>query len=338
MLRVISNIREKAKKKTSTIVLPEGEDLRVLEAADHIRREGLANLILLGNKGKIETLSKEKGWNLGEIEVIEPSSSEYLDGFADKLYQLRKHKDMTREDARRLLTEKPVYFGGMLVREKKADGFVAGAIHTTRDVARASLYCIGLDPKVGTMSSSFVMVTEDESFGEKGVLIFADCAIIPEPSPKQLANIAISASGLMQNLFQAAPRIAMLSFSTKGSGTSPQAEKVIRAMQIVKDTHPGLLIDGELQADAALVPKVAERKAPGSPIAGRANVLIFPNLAAGNIAYKLTQRLAEIRALGPLLHGILAPCSDLSRGCKAEAIIDVVCLTSIRCTWMHMQS
>ncbi|MFH1867568.1 MAG: phosphate acetyltransferase [Candidatus Omnitrophota bacterium] len=331
MLKVVSDIREKAKKQINKIVLPEAEDLRVLEAAARIKEEFLADLILIGDEKIIGSTCKEKKWDIKDAEIIDPKSSKQLDSFADKLYQLRKHKGMTEDDARKLMIEKPVYFGAMLVREKKADGFVAGAVHTTRDVARASLYCIGLDPKIGTMSSSFVMITEDTSFGEKGVLIFADCAIVPDPSPKQLANIALSASDLMQYFFQATPRVAMLSFSTKGSGTSPEAEKVLKAIQMVKELRPGLLIDGELQADAALVPSVAERKAPKSPIGGNANVLIFPNLAAGNIAYKLTQRLAKMRALGPLLHGILAPCSDLSRGCGVETIIDVTCLTSIRC-------
>jgi phosphate acetyltransferase len=223
----------------------------------------------------------------------------------------------------------------MLVREKMADGYVAGAAHTTRDVARSALHCIGINPKVGTMSSSFVMIIDDESFGEGGVFIFADCAIVPDPSPRQLTNIAISASKLMKNIFSATPRVAMLSFSTKGSGSSPETENIIKVVEMVRKKEPDLLIDGELQADAALVPEVAEIKAPGSPIAGKANVLIFPNLEAGNIAYKLTQRLARARALGPLLHGVLAPCSDLSRGCGTDDIIDVVCVTSIRCAHIH---
>jgi phosphate acetyltransferase len=237
---------------------------------------------------------------------------------------------MTIEEAGDLLIQKPVYFGAMLVREKRADGFVAGAVNTTRDVARSALYCIGLDPKVGMMLSSFVMIGEDESFGEKGVLIFADCGIIPDPSPKQLATIAISASKLVNDFFSAQPKVAMLSFSTKGSGASPQTEKIVKAVQIAKEMRPDLILDGELQVDAALVPSVSETKAPGSPVGGKANVLIFPDLQSGNIAYKLCQRLAKMRALGPLIHGTLAPCSDMSRGCDVEDIIDIVCITSIR--------
>lgn len=331
MLRPIAELREKAKRQKAKIVLPESEDLRILQAADHINREKLADLILLGDKKKIEAASKDKGLDLNGVEIIEPLLSEYLDDFSNKLYQLRKHKGTTEEEARKILIEKPIYFGGMLVREKKADGFVAGATYTTRDVARSAIYCVGIDPKVRTMSSSFIMVMDDESFGEKGIFIFADCAIVPEPSPKQLANIAVSASDLMQMLFQAKPRIAFLSFSTKGSGATPKTENLLKAVEGVRQARPDFIVDGELQADAALVPEIARIKAPNSPIAGQANVLIFPNLGAGNIAYKLIQRLAKARALGPILHGLLAPCSDLSRGCDANDIIDVVCVTAIRC-------
>jgi len=336
MLKVIKELREKAKRDKRRIVLPEGEDLRILEATDYINREKLADIVLLGNREKIETISKEKGLDLEGIEVIDPQSSTYLDDFITKLCSMRKHKGMTEEEARKTFIEKPVYFGAMLVKEGKADGFVAGAIHTTRDVARSALYCIGLNPKVGTMSSSFIMALDDESFGQRGVFIFADCGIVPDPSPRQLANIAISASHLIETLFASTPKVAMLSFSTKGSGSSQNVDKIIRAIEIAKKSRPDLLIDGELQADAALVPKVAKIKAPESRIGGNANVLIFPNLESGNIAYKLTQRLAKARALGPLLHGILAPCSDLSRGCDADDVIDIVCVTSMRCAHMRI--
>lgn len=338
MLRVIADLREKTKRCRVRIVLPEGEDPRVLEAADYINREKLTEVILLGDRKKIGAVSKERGLNLEGVEVIEPSSSEYLEDFSNKFYQLRKHKGMTPEEARKLLTEKPLYFGAMMVKEKKADGFVAGATYTTREVARSAIYCVGVDSGVGTMSSSFVMVLDDESFGEKGVFIFADCAIVPEPSPRQLTNIAISASDLMKLLFSATPRIAILSFSTKGSGTTPNIENLLKAVERIRQMRPELIVDGELQVDAALVPEVATAKAPDSPLAGKANILIFPNLEAGNIAYKLTQRLAKARALGPLLHGLLAPCSDLSRGCDTDDIIDVVCVTAIRCAHVRVKS
>jgi phosphate acetyltransferase len=335
MLKVIAELRQRAKKDLRRIVLPEGEDKRTLQAADYINREQLADLVILGNKNKIGSICENKGFDLKGIDIIDPAASDCLDGFSKELYKIRKNREMSESDIRAMLLEKPVYFGAMLIRDKRADGFVAGAVHTTRDVARSALWCIGVDPAIRTMSSSFIMVLQDEAFGEGGVLIFADCGIVPEPSPKQLANIAMSASRLMKNIFDATPRIAVLSFSTKGSGKTDATEKLVQAVDIAREKYPDLLIDGELQVDAALVPEIAKRKSPDSPIGGKANVLIFPNLESGNIAYKLTERLAKARALGPLLHGAMAPCSDLSRGCSADDIIDIVCITSLRCS--HLQ-
>jgi phosphate acetyltransferase len=335
MLRVIAELRERAKHNRRRIVLPEGEDARTLQASDHIIREKLADLVILGNREKIYSICESKKLNLDGAEIIDPALSKDFKNFSDELYPMRKNKDMSYDDIKSMLIEKPVYFGAMLVRNKRADGFVAGAVHTTRDVARSALWCIGVNPKIKTMSSSFIMVLQDDIFGRGGVLIFADCGIVPEPSPKQLANIAMSASRLMRNIFNATPRIAMLSFSTKGSGKTESTERLVRAVEIAKEKYPELLIDGELQADAALVPDIAERKSPESPVGGKANVLIFPNLESGNIAYKLTERLAKARALGPLLHGVMAPCSDLSRGCSTEDIIDIVCVTSLRCAHVN---
>jgi phosphate acetyltransferase len=332
MLKVITELRQRAKKDRRRIVLAEGEDQRTLEAADYISREHLADLVILGNKNKIDSICRDRGFNLKGIDIIDPVLSKDLDCFSEELYAIRKKREMTESDIRSMLLEKPVYFGAMLIRNKRADGFVAGAVHTTRDVARSALWCIGVNPEIRTLSSSFIMVLQNEAFGEGGVLIFADCGIVPEPSPKQLANIAMSASRLMKNIFDATPRIAVLSFSTKGSGKTDTTEKLVQAVGIAREKYPDLLIDGELQADAALVPDIAKRKSPDSPIGGKANVLIFPNLESGNIAYKLTERLAKARALGPLLHGVMAPCSDLSRGCSAEDIIDIVCVTSLRCS------
>lgn len=332
MLRVITELRQRAKKDRHRIVLPEGEDQRTLQAADYINREHLADLVILGNKNTIDSICRNRGLNLKGVDIIDPAVSKDLDDFSEQLYAIRKKREMTESDIRSMLLEKPVYFGAMLIRNKRADGFVAGAVHTTRDVARSALWCIGVNPEVRTMSSSFIMVLQDKAFGEGGVLVFADCGIVPEPSPKQLANIAMSASRLMKNIFDATPRIAVLSFSTKGSGKTDATEKLVQAVGIAREKYPDLLIDGELQVDAALVPDIAKRKSPDSPIGGKANVLIFPNLESGNIAYKLTERLAKARALGPLLHGVMAPCSDLSRGCSAEDIIDIVCVTSLRCS------
>jgi len=334
MLKIISQLRQRAGSNRRRIVLPEGEDKRTLQASDYINRMALSDIVLLGNKDKIAGICEKKGYDLQGVEIIDPACSDNFDDFSKELYSIRKNKDMSQDDIRAMLVEKPVYFGAMLVRHNKADGFVAGAVHTTRDVARSALWCIGIDPDIKTMSSSFIMVLQDESFGEGGVLIFADCGIVPEPSPKQLANIAISASRLMKNIFNATPRAAVLSFSTKGSGRTEATEKLVRAVELVREKCPDLLIDGELQADAALVPDIAGRKSPQSPVGGKANVLIFPNLESGNIAYKLTERLAKARALGPLLHGVMAPCSDLSRGCSADDIIDIVCVTSLRCSYM----
>ncbi|MFC1807835.1 phosphotransacetylase [Candidatus Omnitrophota bacterium] len=277
----------------------------------------------------VRAIAKRDNLDISSAQIIDPNNSAYLGEFSAKFYELRKHKGIS-DEAKKLLVDKPVFFGAMLVREKQAEGFVAGAIHTTRDVARAALYCIGVDPSMRTMSSSFIMAVEDETFGAGGVFVFADCGVVPNPSPRQLSNIAISASDIMQLIFEITPKVAMLSFSTKGSGTSENIEKILKAVDSVRKARPGILIDGELQADAALVPEVAQIKAPNSPIAGEANVLVFPNLESGNIAYKLTQRLAKARALGPLLHGVLAPCSDLSRGCDVNDIIDIVAVTTIR--------
>ncbi|MFA5369781.1 MAG: phosphate acyltransferase, partial [Candidatus Omnitrophota bacterium] len=274
MLRVISELRERAKDNRRRICLPEGEDERTLQASHYIARERLADIILLGRKDKIASICKAKGLALGDTEIMDPAVSDKLDAYTEGLYAIRKNKDMTKDDVKALLLQKPVYFGAMLVREKKADGFVAGAVHTTRDVARSALWCVGINPEVKTMSSSFIMVLQDESFGEGGVLIFADCGVVPEPSPRQLANIAASAARLMQNIFNAVPRVAVLSFSTKGSGRTEATENLVKAVEITKEKYPGLLIDGELQADAALVPDIAKRKAPDSLIGGRANVLI----------------------------------------------------------------
>jgi phosphate acetyltransferase len=331
MLKIIADLRQRARQERNRIVLPEGDDIRTLKAADYINREKIASLILLGDKEHISRVSEAEKLDLEGIEIIDPARSQDLGVLAQEFCQLRAGKAMSQDEVEAMFIQKPVYFGSMLVRKKLADGFVAGAVHTTRDVARAALWCIGVNPEVRTMSSSFIMVLQDESFGEGGVLVFADCGVVPEPSPRQLANIAMSASRLMKNIFNAIPRIAVLSFSTKGSGKTESTERLVQAVNIAKDKYPELLIDGELQADAALVPDIAKRKSPQSPIGGNANVLIFPNLESGNIAYKLTERLAKARALGPLLHGVMAPCSDLSRGCSTDDIIDIVCVTSLRC-------
>ncbi len=329
-MEAIEMLREKARKSSAKIVLPEGGEERIIQAAVYISKEKIAKTILLGPVSNIEKALSEKGADMKEIEIIDIKDSSLLDKYIDTFYELRKHKSISKDDAKNTVLGNPVYFGALMARDGLADGFVAGAVNTTRDVARAAIWCIGLDENITTMSSSFVMVLPDKNFGANGIFVFADCGIIPYPSPEQLASIAITSGVLLNILFGAKPKVAMLSFSTKGSGKIPETEKIIRAIEIVKKTVPELIIDGELQVDAALVPEIAKIKAPQSPLKGQANVLIFPNLEAGNISYKLTQRLAKGRALGPLLHGLAVPCSDLSRGCNWEDVVDIVAVTALR--------
>ena len=329
-METIQMLREKAKKVEAKIVLPEGGEPRVVQAAAYISREKIADIILLENPHNIEKALKEKNADMGRINIIDIENSPLLGKYIDMFYALRKHKGISKEDARNAIINNSLYFGALMVKDGLADGLVAGAINTTRDVARSALWCIGLDRNIKTMSSSFIMILPDKNFGADGIIIYADCGIVPNPSARQLANIAVASSDLMNILFGTEPKVAMLSFSTKGSGKIPGTEKIIKAIEIIKQRRLDLVVDGELQADAALVPEVAKIKAPQSPLKGGANVLIFPNLEAGNISYKLTQRLAKARALGPLLHGLQAPCSDLSRGCNWEDIVDIVAVTALR--------
>lgn len=336
MLEIIKRLRENARKADAKIVLPEGNDIRIIQAAVYISKERIAKTVLLGTPENIEEALKGQNADMGSIEIIDFRNSPLLDKYIDIFYELRKHKGISKDDAKDTIMSNSVYFGGLMVRDGLADGFVTGAVNTTRDVARAAIWCVGLDKNIKTMSSSFIMIMPDKSFGANGVLIFADCGIVPYPSSKQLASIAIASSDLLPILFKAKPKIAMLSFSTKGSGKIPETEKIIEAIEIVKETRPELTIDGELQADAALVPEIAKMKVPQSPLNGQANVLVFPNLEAGNISYKLIQRLAKARALGPLLHNLRAPCSDLSRGCSWEDIVDIVAVTALRYEYMKI--
>jgi phosphate acetyltransferase len=242
---------------------------------------------------------------------------------------LREHKGITLTTAEEILKD-PVYYAAMMVREGSADGFVAGASYTTPDVARAAIHCLGADSRIETVSSSFIIIVPDCAYAEGGIFVFADCGIVPEPTSKQLAQIALSSAELMEKVLRFEPRVAMLSFSTQGSASERCVEKVKEATKLVKELKPNLLVDGELQVDSAIVPEVAKIKTPDSILKGRANILIFPNLDAGNIAYKLVQRLAKAKAIGPLLQGLNKPCSDLSRGCDVEDIVDAVAVTVVR--------
>ena len=305
---IISRIREKARAKRKTIALPEIEDQRVREAAKIIEQEGIAKVLLFG-RGMLNRTQQE--------------------AYAQEYFRLRQVKGITLEEAEKTL-EDPLYYAAMMTRLGDIDGFVAGASHTTPDVARAAIQCLTVDERFNIASSCFLMQVPDCPYGENGAFIFADCGIVPEPNPRQLASIAVSNAELAEKIFSLTPKVALLSYSTKGSAKGRVIDKVLEALDLAREMRPDLLIDGELQVDAAIVPEVAEIKYPHSLLAGRANVLIFPNLEAGNIGYKFVQRLAKARAIGPLLVGLQKPCSDLSRGCSAEDIVDCVAVTAIR--------
>jgi len=320
----------KAGKNPRRVVLPEGEDARVVEAACLISREKVADITLLGDPASIGALVKKNGWNLGDVKVVNPSAHPRAEEIVKACFELRKHKGITIDDARKLALDNHINFAALMTRLDMADGFVGGACHATADVARASLYFTKLDRAVGVLCSCFLVELDNCPFGENGFFIFGDCGIIPDPSSSQLAGIAVACGRLMEVLQDVKARVALLSYSTKGSAKSESIDKVVKALGLIKERAPDLLVDGELQGDAALVPEVADIKCKGSPVAGRANVLIFPNLDAGNICYKLTQRLGRARVVGPILLGTTKPASDLSRGCGVQEIIDAVAVTAVR--------
>ncbi|MFH1797884.1 MAG: phosphate acetyltransferase [Candidatus Omnitrophota bacterium] len=322
-------LREKAKKNKKTIVLPEGEDKRVVRAASVIVSQGIADVCLLGKKEEISKIATEESIPLEGVNLIDPFVSRERDEIINTYYEVRKHKGLTPKDAEKVVMENFIYYAAVMTRIGMADGFVAGASHTTSDVARAAIQCLKLVKEIGTVSSSFIMELANCPFGENGLFIFADCGIIPCPSSRQLTGIAIAASDLLKKLFGIEPRVAMLSYSTKGSAKPDSVNVILEALKMVKKKRPALIIDGELQLDAAIVPEVAELKCPGSKVAGRANVLIFPNLDSGNISYKLAQRLGNARAVGPIIQGLNKPCSDLSRGCSWEDVVDTAAVTAI---------
>ena len=333
----INKIKEQAKKDIKTIVLPETEDIRILKGTEIVLSENFANIILLGNEEEIQKLSKENGINIKGSKIIDPLKSDKLEEYSNALYELRKAKGMTQEQAKELLKTNSRYFATMMVKLGDADGFVSGASHPTSDTLKPVLQIIKGKPGVKTVSAFFIMCMPTTEFGENGVLIYADSGMNENPNEEQLADIAITSSNSFKELINpdGIPKVAMLSYSTKGSAHSELTEKVVNATELAHKKAPNLLLDGELQLDAAIIPEVAKMKAPNSPIQGNANILIFPDLNAGNIGYKLTQRLAHAKAYGPLCQGLDKPVNDLSRGCSAEDIAGVVAITCVQAQNMN---
>ena len=325
----IEQIKQRAKQEIKTIVLPEATDARILEAAQIIKEEGYAKVILIGNEEEVRKLAQEKNIDLGETKIIDPAKSNETKRYAEELYELRKAKGMTEEQASQLVLE-PVYYGMMMVKLDEADGLVSGAAHSTSDTLRPALQILKTAPGTKLVSAFFVMVVPDCKYGENGTFIFADSGLNEEPDSEKLSEIAISSSKSFEQLVGKEAKVAMLSYSTYGSAHSASTEKIIEATKLVKEKEPNLLVDGELQLDAAIVPEVAEFKAKGSPLKGEANVLVFPDLGAGNIGYKLVQRLAKAEAYGPLCQGIAKPVNDLSRGCNSEDVAGVVAITAVQ--------
>ncbi len=325
----VETMKEKARQNIKTILLPESEDIRVIQAAADVEKEGFAKAVLIGNEENVKKLALDNNIDVSKVTIIDPLKSEKFEEYSNKFYELRKAKGMTSEKAKETMKE-PIYFGTMMVKVGDADGIVSGACHPTAHTLRPALQILKTAPGTKLASAFFLMVTKCPEYGEDGVLIFADSGMNEYPDADGLSEIAISSAKSFKQLVGTEPRVAMLSYSTYGSASSPLTEKVIEATRILKEKAPDLICDGELQLDAAIIPEVAERKAPGSPVAGRANVLIFPDLDAGNIGYKLVQRFGRAEAYGPLCQGIAKAVNDLSRGCSSDDIVGVVAITSVQ--------
>ena len=325
----IDDIKEKARNDIKTIVLPESEDKRVLEAASKTIKDGFAKIILIGNKEETLKLAEDNNIDLTNIEIIDPLTSEKYDEYVNKFYELRKEKGVTIDDAKDIIKNN-IYFGTMMVKLGYADGLVSGACHSTSDTLRPALQILKTAPNTKLVSAFFLMVVPNCEYGENGIFVFADSGLNEYPDAESLSEIAISSANSFKQLVGKDPKVAMLSYSTYGSAHSPLTDKVIEATKLVKQKTYDLLVDGELQLDAAIIPEIAESKAPGSPLKGQANTLVFPDLDAGNIGYKLVQRLAKAEAYGPLCQGIARPVNDLSRGCSADDITGVIAITCVQ--------
>lgn len=325
----ISEIKSKAKSDIKTIVLPEAMDIRVLQATQKILKEGFANIILVGKKEEIYELAEKNGIDISEAKIINPNESVEYEQYVNDFYELRKRKGMTLEKAEELMKDS-VYFGMMMVKNGHADGLVSGAAHSTADTLRPALQILKTLPNTKLVSAFFLMIVPGCNYGANGTFVFSDCGLNQNPNAEELSEIAISSANSFKQLVGKTPNVAMLSYSTYGSAKSESTEKVIEATKLVKEKMPTLNVDGEMQLDAAIIPEIANSKAPGSSVAGKANTLIFPNLDAGNIGYKLVQRLAKAEAYGPLCQGIAKPVNDLSRGCSSDDIVGVVAITCVQ--------
>ncbi|MDD2283839.1 MAG: phosphate acetyltransferase [Paludibacter sp.] len=327
-MNLLNQIMERAKANPQRIVLPEGTEIRILRAADIVLKNKAAKIILIGNRQEINSLAKtEKLDYIAEAVIVDPELDNHMGKYANLLYEVRKNKGMTMEEAEKF-AKNPLYLACLMIKNGDADGELAGAQNTTGDVLRPAFQIVKTRPGISVVSGAFLMFTPTPQYGENGLLLFADCAVNPNPSAKELAEIAVSSAETIKSIAGIEPKVAMLSFSTKGSAKHELVDKVVEATALAKSMFPSLQIDGELQADAALVPAVGKSKAPDSKIAGQANVLVFPDLQAGNIGYKMVERFSGTQAVGPILQGMAAPINDLSRGCSVDDIVKMIAITS----------
>ena len=327
-MNLLDQIFERAKNNLQRIVLPEGTEIRTLKAADIILKEKAAKLILIGDEAEIEKLAAENNLtHLHEATIVNPEKDANMETYANLLFEIRKNKGMTIEEARKLAKD-PLYLGCLMIKNGDADGELAGARNTTGNVLRPAFQIVKTKPGISVVSGALLMFTPTPQYGENGLLVFADCAVNPNPTASELAEIAVSTAETARNICGFEPKVAMLSFSTKGSAKHELVDKVVEATRLAKAMHPELQIEGEIQADAALVPSIGQSKAPGSTIAGHANVLVFPDLQAGNIGYKMVERFSGAQAVGPILQGMAAPINDLSRGCSVDDIVSMVAITA----------